>query len=140
MTAINLNTVRGTIEKRLVDEFRNGPVIPLVFNNVPFDDSINDEYIQCVTNFGTNEYLTQQTTGSATNLIVGLITLDIFTNQGIGAGSNFVIANRIRNLFNRITVKGVRFDPPIGPEIFQSAIEGKFQTQMRVSFEIYETI
>ena len=30
MAAINLNTVRSTIENRLNDEFRKGPVIPLV--------------------------------------------------------------------------------------------------------------
>ena len=46
MAAINLNTVRATIEKRLNDEFRTGPSIPLVFNNVPFDASAVDQYIQ----------------------------------------------------------------------------------------------
>ena len=46
MAAIDINTVRATIEKRLNDEFRVGPTIPLVFNNVPFAASTVDQYIQ----------------------------------------------------------------------------------------------
>ena len=143
MAATDLNTVRATIEKRLNDEFRIGPSIPLVFNNVPFDASSVDQYIQCITSFGSSEYLTQQSPNSATtatNLVVGLTIFNIYTEQGLGAGANFDIAERLRNLFNRITVSDVRFDPPVGPEILQSTPEGKFQTQIRITFELYETL
>ena len=140
MAATDLNTVRATIEKRLNDEFRIGPSIPLVFNNIPFDASTVDKYIQCVTSFGSSEYLTQGSDTNATNLVVGLITFNIYTKQGLGAGENFAIAKRLRNLFNRITVSNVRFDPPVGPEIFQSSPEGKFQTQIRITFELYEAL
>ena len=143
MAATDLNTVRATIEKRLNDEFRIGPSIPLVFNNVPFDATSVDQYIQCITSFGASEYLTQQAPNSATtatNLVVGLITFNIYTKQGVGAGENFAIAKRLRNLFNRITVSDVRFDPPVGPEIFQSSPEGKFQTQVRITIELYEAL
>ena len=143
MAATNLNTVRGIIEKRLNDEFRIGPTIPLVFNNIPFDASNVDQYIQCITGFGSSEYLTQQAPNSATtatNLVVGLVTFNIYTEQGLGAGANFAIAQRLRNLFNRITVSDVRFDPPVGPEILQSSPEGKFQTQIRITFELYEAL
>ena len=140
MAATDLNTVRATIEKRLNDEFRIGPSIPLVFNNTPFDASTVDKYIQCVTSFGASQYLTQGSDTNATNLVVGLITFNIYTKQGLGAGENFAIAKRLRNLFNRITVSNVRFDPPVGPEIFQSSPEGKFQTQIRITFELYEAL
>ena len=140
MAATDLNTVRATIESRLNDEFRIGPIIPIVFNNTPFDASTVDQYIQCVTSFGSSEYLTQGTSTSATNLVVGLIIFNIYTKQGLGAGANFAICKRLRNLFNRITVSDVRFDAPIGPEIFQSNPEGKFQTQIRITFELYETL
>ena len=140
MAATDLNTVRATIESRLNDEFRIGPIIPIVFNNTPFDASTVDQYIQCVTSFGSSEYLTQGTSTSATNLVVGLITFNIYTKQGVGSGENFAIGERLRNLFNRITVSDVRFDPPVGPEIFQSSPEGKFQTQIRITFELYETL
>ena len=143
MAATNLNTVRSTIETRLRNEFRTGQPIPLVFNNVPFDASTVDQYIQCVTSFGSSEYLTQQAPNSATtatNLVVGLVTFNIYTKQGLGAGANFAIGKRLRNLFNRITVSDVRFDPPVGPEILQSSPEGKFQTQIRITFELYEAL
>ena len=140
MAATDLNTVRATIEKRLNDEFRIGPSIPLVFNNTPFDASTVDQYIQCVTSFGSSEYLTQGSNTNATNLVVGLITFNIYTKQGLGAGANFAIGKRLRNLFNRITVSDVRFDPPVGPEILQSSPEGKFQTQIRITFELYEAL
>ena len=140
MAATDLNTVRATIESRLNDEFKIGPLIPIVFNNTPFDASTVDKYIQCVTSFGSSEYLTQGTSTSATNLVVGLIVFNIYTKQGLGAGANFAICKRLRNLFNRITVSDVRFDAPIGPEIFQSNPEGKFQTQIRITFELYEAL
>ena len=143
MAATNLNTVRATIEQRLDEEFRTDEVIPLVFNNVFFDSSTVDQYIQCITSFGSSEYLTQQAPNSATtatNLVVGLITFNIYTNQGLGAGANFDIAKRLRNLYNRITVSDVRFDPPVGPEILEPTPDGKFQTQVRITFEIYETL
>ena len=101
MAATDLNTVRATIEKRLNDEFRIGPSIPLVFNNVPFDASAVSEYIQCITSFGASEYLTQQAPNSsttATNLVVGLTTFNIYTAQGLGAGANFTIGKRLRDL------------------------------------------
>ena len=143
MAATNLNTVRKIIEKRLNDEFRTGPSIPLVFNNVPFDSSTLDTYIQCITSFGSSEYLTQQAPNSATtatNLVVGLTTFNIYTAQGLGAGANFDIAKRLRNLYNRITVTDVRFDPPVGPEVLEPTPEGKFQTQVRITFELYEAL
>ena len=143
MAATNLNTVRSTIETRIKNEFRTGQPIPIVFNNVPFDASTVDKYIQCITSFGSSEYLTQQAPNSsttATNLVVGLITCNIYTKQGLGAGANFVLAKRVRDLFNRITVSDVRFDPPIGPEVSEAIPEGKFQTQVRITFELYEAL
>ena len=143
MAATNLNTVRSTIETRIRNEFRTGQPIPIVFNNVPFDASTVDQYIQCITSFGSSEYLTQQAPNSsttATNLVVGLTIFNIYTEQGLGAGANFDIAERLRNLFNRITVSDVRFDPPIGPEVLESSPEGKFQTQVRITFELYEAL
>lgn len=140
MAATDINTVRATIEKRLNDEFRTGQKIPLVFNNVPFDASNVDTYIQCVISFGASQYLTQGSSTNATNLVVGLITINIYTDQGLGAGANFAIGKKVRDLYNRITVSDVRFDPPVGPEILQSTPEGKFQTQIRITFELYEAL
>ena len=64
----------------------------------------------------------------------------VITEEGIGAGSNLTIGKRLRDLYNNITVSNVIFDSPIGPEVLASSPEGKFQTQLRITFEIYEEL
>ena len=140
MAAIDLNSVRATIEGRLATELASSPAISVVFSYMAFDSTAEDTFVQCSTSFGTNEYLTQGDTSTATNNVVGLVILNIFTEEGIGSGANFTIAERLRNLYNRVTVSNVIFDSPIGPEIFQSSPEGKFQTQIRITFGIYEDL
>ena len=140
MAAIDLNTVRSTIEARLATELASSPAIPVVFNNMAFDSTTEDTFVQCVTSFGSNEYLTQGDTSNAFNNIVGLLLINVFTEEGLGAGSNFTICKRIRDLYNRVTVSNVIFDAPVGPEIFTSSPEGKFQTQIRITFNIYEDL
>ena len=140
MAATDLNTVRSTIEARLATELASSPAIPVVFNNMAFDSTTEDTFVQCVTSFGSNEYLTQGDTSNAFNNIVGLVLINVFTEEGLGAGSNFTICKRIRDLYNRVTVSNVIFDAPIGPEIFTSSPEGKFQTQIRITFNIYEDL
>ena len=140
MAAIDLNTVRSTIEARLATELASSPAIPVVFNNMAFDSTTEDTFVQCLTSFGANQYLTQGDTTNAFNNIVGLVVLNIFTEEGIGAGSNYTIGKRIRDLYNRVTVSNLIFDSPIGPEILTSSPEGKFQTQIRITFNIYEDL
>ena len=140
MAAVDLNTVRSTIEARLATELATSPVIPVVFNNMAFDSTSEDTFVQCLTSFGNHEYLTQGDTTNAFNNIIGLVILNIFTEEGIGAGANYTIGKRLRDLYNRVTVSNVIFDSPIGPEILTSSPEGKFQTQIRITFNIYEDL
>ena len=100
-----------------------------------FDSTTEDTFVQCQTSFGQGSYL-----GRGVNVVVGLVTLNVFTEEGIGAGSNFTICKRLRDLYNKITVSDVIFDSPVGPEILTSSPEGKFQTQLRITFEIYEEL
>ena len=140
MAAIDLNTVRSTIEGRLATELASSPAIPVIFNNMAFDSTPEDTFVQCLTSFGTGNYLTMGGSANSTNRVVGLMLLNIFTEEGIGAGSNYTIGKRLRDLYNNITVSNVIFDSPIGPEVLVSSPEGKFQTQIRVTFEIYEDL
>ena len=135
MAAVDLNTVRSTIEARVATELASSPAIPVVFNNMTFDSTSEDTFVQCVTSFGAGTSI-----GKGVNIVVGLVTLNVFTEEGIGAGSNFTICKRLRDLYNRITVSSVIFDAPIGPEILASSPQGKFQTQLRVTFSIYEDL
>ena len=77
---------------------------------------------------------------SSSNNIVGLVLLNVFTEEGIGAGSNFTVCKRLRDLYNRITVSDVIFDAVVGPEILSQPPEGKFVTQLRITFETYEEL
>ena len=140
MAATDLNTVRSTIEARLATELASSPAIPVVFNNMTFDSTAEDTFVQCITSFGSGSYLTMGGSANSTNSVVGLITLNIFTEEGIGAGSNLTIGKRLRDLYNNITVSNVIFDSPVGPEILSPSPEGKFQTQLRITFEIYEEL
>ncbi len=140
MAATDLNTVRSTIEARLATELASSPAIPVVFNNMTFDSTAEDTFVQCITSFGANTYLTQGGNTNSQVLIAGLILLNVFTEEGIGAGSNYTICKRLRDLYNRITVSSVIFDAPIGPEILSSSPQGKFQTQIRITFTIYEDL
>jgi len=140
VAATDLNTVRSTIEARLATELASSPAITVVFNNMAFDSTTEDTFVQCITSFGNNTYLTQGGSSDSDNQIDGLILLNVFTEEGIGAGANFTICKRLRDLYNRITVSSVIFDAPIGPEILNSSPEGKFQTQIRITFTIYEDL
>ena len=135
MAAVNLNTVRSTIEGRLATELASSPAIPVVFNNMSFDSTTEDTFVQCQTSFGTGRYL-----GNNINIVVGLVVINIFTEEGIGSGANFTIGKRVRDLYNKVTVSDVIFDSPIGPEVLASSPEGKFQTQLRITFEIFEEL
>ena len=140
MAALDLNTVRSTIENRLATELASSPVIPVIFNNMSFDSTTEDTFVQCITSFGASEYLTMGGTTDSDNNVVGLVLLNVFTEEGLGAGSNFTICKRLRDLYNRVTVSNVIFDSPVGPEILASSPEGKFQTQIRITFNIYEDL
>ena len=140
MAATDLNTVRSTIEARLATELASSPAIPVVFNNMTFDSTAEDTFVQCITSFGAGEYLTMGGTTDSDNNVVGLVLLNVFTEEGLGAGSNFTICKRLRDLYNRVTVSNVIFDSPVGPEILTSSPEGKFQTKIRITFNIYEDL
>jgi len=141
MAAANLNSIRNTIESRLNTELQEAPIIPVVFANQSFDPDSNSSFVQCLLAFGDDEYLTLGGTTSSDNRLVGAVTINIFTEQNIGAGSNYVIGKRIRDLYNRQVVSGVIFDPVIGPTLVSNPVpEGFFQTQIRMTFEAYENL
>lgn len=140
MAAANLNTIRATIESRLATELALSPAIPVAFNNVSYAPTPDSSWVQCLLNFGTNNYLTLGGTTNSDNRITGINVINIFTPVGVGSGANFTIAKRIRDLYNRINVSDVYFDAPIGPEVMSASPEGYFQTQVRVTFEFIEEL
>ena len=141
MAAIDLNTIRSTIEGRVATELANSPAISVVFANMPFEPTIGSSFVQCLVNFAANEYLTQTVTSSTVNSITGVVTLNILSKSSIGSGANLTIAKRLRDLFNREKVSDIYFEPPNGPTLLQStAPEGYFQSVINIDFELFETI
>ena len=138
MAATDLNTVRSTIESRLSTELASSPAIPVVFSNQPFDATSNESFVQCEVSFGSGEISSQGDQTNSNTILIGLLTLNIFTEQGVGSGGNFTICKRLRDLYNRITVSDVIFDSVVGPEILSQPPEGKFVTQLRITFQTYE--
>ena len=140
MAAVDLNTVRATIEARVATELASSPAISVVFHNMSFDSSAVTTFVQCLTTFGESNYLTQGN-ADGLNRVNGIVVFNIFTPQGIGSGDNYTLGKRLRDLYNRITVSNVIFDAQIGPEVVDNPNpEGQFQTQLRMTFEIYEEL
>ena len=141
MAAADLNSVRATIEGRLATELASSPAIPVVFHNMAYEPTPNSSWVQCLLSFGTSTYLTHGGTTDSRNELVGIAVINIFSAKGVGPGANYVIGKRVRDLYNRINVSGVHFDPPIGPEVVASpSPEGYFQTQVRVTFDFIEEL
>ena len=141
MAAVNLNTIRSTIEGRLATELALSPVIPVVFHNQSSIPTPNSSFVQCLVSFGNNNFLTMGGTTGSSNSVIGVIVMNVFTPKGVGPGANLTIGKRIRDLYNRQVVSGVHFDPPTGPEVVASpAPEGYFQTQVRLTFETFEDL
>lgn len=137
MAALDLNTIRATIEGRLATELAAAPVLPVVFHNQPYTPTPDSSWVQCLMTFGTNSYLTM----NGSNSVLGVVVINIFTPKGAGPGANLVIGKRVRNLYNRVIVSGVHFDPPTGPEVVAApSPEGYFQSQVRMTFQTFEDL
>jgi hypothetical protein len=141
MAAVNLNTIRSTIEGRLATELALSPVVPIVFHNQAATPPNNGTWVQCLVSFGNNTFLTMGGTTGSSNSVIGVVVINVFSAKGVGPGANLTVGKRIRDLYNRIVVSGVHFDPPTGPEVVANpSPEGFFQTQVRLTFETFEDL
>tara|TARA_R100000353_G_scaffold4708_5_gene6820 strand:+ start:1957 stop:2382 length:426 start_codon:yes stop_codon:yes gene_type:complete len=141
MAALDLNTVREKIEEKLIDEFSNVPPLEIVFGNQPFQPVAGTGFIQCLIEFTTNGYLTLGGITNSFNSQEGVITINIFTKIGVGMGNNFTVAKRIRDLYNRVRINDIFFEPSTGPTLIETAApEGYVQSVMSIPFTTIETL
>lgn len=141
MAALDLNAIRAVIEGRLATELATAPVIPVVFHNMAYTPTPGSTWVQCQVSFGNNNYVTMGTGAGASNSVIGVVIINIFSAKGVGPGANLIVAKRVRDLYVRINTSGVRFDPPTGPEVMATpSPEGYFQTQVRITFETFEDL
>jgi hypothetical protein len=134
-----LNDVRAAIEGRISTQMATAPAYPVSYQNVPFTPPNNTPWLQVFIRFGDNAYATLLPTGNVGfNRQNGTLVLNIYTPVGAGPAANFTIAERIKDLFDRVTVSGVIFDAASGPaQVTPASPEPYFQTQLTITFEAY---
>ena len=136
--ASTFNDVRSAIEGRVATEMALSPSYQVSYQNVPFTAPNGAPWIRTAIRFGDNAYATLMAPAAGKNRQVGTVVVDVFTQTGVGAGSNFTIAERLKDLFDRQIVNGIIFDAASGPaQILPSSPEGHYQTQITITFEAY---
>lgn len=133
------NDVRAAIEGRIAAEMAANPAYPVSYQNVPFTPPNNTPWVQVFIRFGDNNYATLLSTGSAGfNRQTGTLVINVFTPQGQGAATNFTIAERLKDLFDRVKLSSIIFDAASGPaQVVPAAPEAYYQTQVTITFEAY---
>lgn len=133
------NDVRAAIEGRIATEMALSPAYPVSYQNVPYSPPNNTPWIQTYIRFGENTYATLRPIGSSGfNKQNGTLVINVFTPVGTGAGANFTIAERLKDLFDRAKFSSIIFDPASGPEqVTPASPEPYFQTQLTMTFEAY---
>lgn len=136
--ASTFNDVRSAIEGRVATEMALSPSYQVSYQNVPFTAPNDAPWISTAIRFGDNAYATLMAPAAGKNRQVGTVVIDVYTQVGIGAGSNFTIAERLKDLFDRQTVSGIIFDGASGPaQVLPSSPQGHYQTQITITFEAY---
>jgi hypothetical protein len=133
------NDVRAAIEGRIATQMAASPAYPVSYQNVPFTPPNNLPWVQVFIRFGDNNYATLLPTGSAGfNRQTGTLVVNVFTPVGVGTGANFTIAERLKDLFDRVKLSSIIFDAASGPaQVTPAAPEAYYQTQITITFEAY---
>ena len=134
-----INDVRATIEERIAAEMAKMPTYPVSYQNVPFTPPNNTPWLQVFLRFGDNNYATiLPATANGFNVQTGVLVANVYTPQGQGTAANYTIANRIRSLFDRLTLDSIIFDAASGPaQVTPASPEPYYQTQLTVTFAAY---
>jgi hypothetical protein len=133
------NDVRAAIEGRIATQMAASPAYPVSYQNVPFTPPNNTPWVQVFIRFGDNNYATLLPTGSAGfNRQNGTLVVNVYTPIGTGAAANFTIAERLKDLFDRVKLSSIIFDAASGPaQVTPAAPEAYYQTQITITFEAY---
>ena len=134
-----INDIRATIEERIAAEMARMPTYPVSYQNVPFTPPNNSPWVQVFLRFGDNTYATiLPATANGFNIQTGVLVVNVYTPQGQGTAANYTIANRIRSLFDRLTLDSIIFDAASGPaQVTPASPEPYYQTQLSITFEAY---
>jgi hypothetical protein len=132
------NDIRAAIEGRIATQMALSPAYPVSYQNVPFTPPNNAPWVQASIRFGDNNYATLLGPSTGFNRQTGTLVLNVFTPQGQGAAANYTIAERLKDLFDRIKLSSIIFDAASGPaQVTPASPEPYFQTQVTITFEAY---
>ena len=133
------NDVRAAIEGRIATQMAASPAYPVSYQNVPFTPPNNTPWVQVFIRFGDNAYATLRPIGSAGfNRQNGTLVVNVFTPVGAGTAANFTIAERLKDLFDRVKLSSIIFDAASGPaQVAPAAPEAYYQTQLTITCEAY---
>lgn len=132
------NDIRAAIEGRIATQMALSPAYPVSYQNVPFTPPNNAPWVQVSIRFGDNNYATLLGPSTGFNRQTGTLVLNVFTPQGQGAAANYTIAERLKDLFDRIKLSSIIFDASSGPaQVTPASPEPYFQTQVTITFEAY---
>jgi hypothetical protein len=133
-----VNDIRAAIETRLATEMANSPAYTIAFQNVPFTPPNNTSWVQSSITFGVHESATLQAPTSGYNKHNGELIINVFSPQGVGSGANYIIAERIKDLFHRQTVSQIIFGDTVGPsQVSPASPQPFFQTELSFIFEAW---
>ena len=133
-----LNDVRSAIEARIATEMALAPAYSVSYQNVPYSPPNNATWVQVFITFGDASYATLMGASTGFDRHNGVLAVNIFTPNGQGAGANYTIGERIKDLFNRAKFSNIIFDAPSGPNpIAPASPEQYFQTQFTATFQAY---
>jgi hypothetical protein len=132
------NDVRAAIEGRIATQMAVSPAYPVSYQNIPFTPPNNAAWVQSSIRFGDNNYATLLGPSTGFNRQTGTLVLNVFTPQGQGAAANYTIAERLKDLFDRVKLSSIIFDAASGPaQVTPASPEPYFQTQVTITFEAY---
>lgn len=124
----NSNTIRRTIETAIAAEFTD---VPVFFGNQQTTPPNNAPWLWCAINFGDSSY--QSLDGL--DFVDGVAQCNVFTPIAAGTGSALMLGDRLKALFNRVTVSGVYFRPANGPRaVAQQDTAAWYQIAVSVQF------
>lgn len=139
--ASELEAKATAIEAFLDENWPEGAKTPISWPGVDFDPP-DGPWLKVDITWGDGFMETIGGSGTGTNQVVGVLTLNLFDVPGQGARQIDGYADELRDLFNRAEVEGVRFDAPSGPKPTRRPNQGThwLQRTIDVPFAVVETI
>lgn len=131
---MSLEAIRSTIEQRIATEMRQAPPYPVKYANAPFNPPNNAPWVDVSILYGDDAYATI----ASFNRQNGTLALNIYTPVGDGAATGLVLAERLKALFDRVTVGGIIFNAANGPATVTPSPDAYSQLQLIITFEAYQ--